>query len=120
MKIAESAAQSDLGMDTIRFYEREGLLDPVARGTDGHRRFSPRDLRWLRLFERLRSTGMPLNEMKRYAVLSRAGDSTFAARRERLERHRARPDDRQSQIDACRALIDEKITTYRTLESQKG
>ncbi len=117
MKIAEAAAKSGLSADTIRFYERQGLLGLVARGSDGHRVFSTHDLRWLRLFERLRSTGMPLSEMKDYADKARMGDETLTQRRQMLEQHRRRLDEHQSRIDACRALIDQKITNYKEQEA---
>ena len=73
----------------------------------------------MRLFERLRSTKMPLRDMKRYVALAQQGDNTFAARREMLELHAARLDAQQSKIDACRTLITEKIETYSTLEQDQ-
>lgn len=112
MKIADASAESGLSADTIRFYERQGLLEDIERGPDGHRAFSPKDLRWLKLFERLRSTGMPLAEMKRYAVLAREGDGTHPMRLQMLEKHRLRLNEMQLRIDTCRALIDEKISIY--------
>ncbi|SMX29992.1 HTH-type transcriptional regulator AdhR [Pelagimonas phthalicica] len=118
MKIAEAAAESDLSADTIRFYEREGLVGPIARSPDGHRAFSAKDLRWLRLFERLRSTGMPLNEMRRYAELARSGDATLALRKAMLVRHQHRLEHQQSRINACRTLIEEKIVLYTQQEEQ--
>lgn len=117
MKIAEAAAHADLSADTIRYYEREGLLGEIARGPDGHRRFSAQNLRWLRLFERLRATAMPLAEMKRYAELARAGDTTLAARREMLERHQVRIKEQLQTIQDCSALIDEKVARYHRLEA---
>lgn len=117
MKIAEAAERSGLSADTIRFYERERLLPTIERGRDGHRRFNKDALRWLNLFERLRSTGMPLAEMKRYAALAAQGPETFTERRAMLEQHHERLAATQAKIDACRALINEKIATYRTLET---
>lgn len=117
MKIAEAAAQSGLSTDTIRYYERIGLLAHVARSSDGHRAFTGHDLRWLRMFERLRSTGMPLAQVKRYAQLAREGQGTIGERRTMLEEHRGRLDVQQRQLNDCRALIDEKIENYLRLET---
>lgn len=114
MKISEAAAESGLSVDTIRFYERAGLLPRVERGGDGHRVFSPTDLRWLRMFERLRATHMPLKAIQTYVELSRDPDSS-ATRRAILEAHREELDKQQAQIDACRALLDEKIRHYDSL-----
>lgn len=118
MKIAEASKVTGLPADTIRFYEREGLLDRLPRSTDGHRSFGAQDLRWLKTFERLRSTGMPLSEMRQYVTLAREGDGTLSARREMLERHRLRLDEQQAKIEACRELIDEKIAVYSGREEQ--
>ena len=116
MKIAEATAESGLSADTIRFYERQGLLDKIKRGPEGHRAFSAKDLRWLKLFERLRSTSMPLAEMKRFAELAREGDQTRSLRLEMLKQHLVRLNDMQRRIDNCRVLIDEKISVYSELE----
>lgn len=112
MKIAEAAARSGLSIDTIRFYERAGLLPIVERGPDGHRRFSAEVLRWLVLFERLRSTGMPMREMKRYADLTLEGEATMGERLVILEGHLVRIAAQDARIQACRALIEHKIAEH--------
>ncbi|WP_417267264.1 MerR family transcriptional regulator [Celeribacter baekdonensis] len=119
MRISEAAEMAGLTADTIRFYERVGLLDRIPRGSDGHRDFGAQELRWLRLFERLRSTGMPLTEMKQYAALARQGEGTYSAREAILARHRSRLDEQQAKIETCRHLIEEKISTYRRLAQDK-
>jgi len=55
----------------LRFYERESLMlsEQVARGTGGHRRYSPQDVRWLRICTKLRKSGMPLAKIRRFAEL---------------------------------------------------
>ncbi|WP_424974997.1 MerR family transcriptional regulator [Dinoroseobacter sp. S124A] len=70
MKIAEASAACGLSADTIRFYERSGMLPEIHRGGDGHRRFAPRDVEWLTLLYWLRETGMPLKQMKRFTALN--------------------------------------------------
>ncbi len=112
MKIAEAATRSGLSIDTIRFYERAGLLPIVERGPDGHRRFSAEALRWLVLFERLRSTGMPMREMKRYADLAAGGEATMAERLAILEAHLVRIAAQDARIRACRDLIERKIAEH--------
>ena len=85
--IAEVAALSGLSAHTLRYYERIGLLDPVARVHGGQRRYDAKDLAWLAFLQRLRATGMPIRDMQRYAELRRQGDSTLAARRALLKGH---------------------------------
>lgn len=120
MKIAEAARRSDLSADTIRFYEREGLIGPITRGPDGHRVFTAQDLKWLNLFERLRATGMPMADMKRYADLTRLGARTYFQRRKILEHHLSQIDLQLQKIDDCRTLINDKIKTYLQLETEKN
>lgn len=118
MRISEAAVESGLSTDTIRFYEAEGLIGPIARGRDGNRVFGAADLRWLHLFARLRATNMPLSEMRRYAGLARQGDASLAERRMMLEAHGMRLDAQETHIHACRDLIRRKIATYRALEAE--
>ena len=81
--IAQVATLSGLSAHTLRYYERIGLLDPVARVHGGQRRYDAKDLAWLAFLQRLRATGMPIRDMQRYAELRRQGESTGsgAARR---------------------------------------
>jgi MerR family transcriptional regulator, aldehyde-responsive regulator len=116
VKITEAAAIAGLSPDTIRFYERSGLLIKIPRSTNGHRVFGAVELRWLNLLERLRSTGMPLTKMKEYVALSLKGAATIPERRMILESHRKRLDDQQDKIENCRALIDQKVTAYAVME----
>ena len=61
--IAEAAVRSGLTRDTLRYYEKDGLmLAPVDRSATGHRRYSERDLTWIELVTRLRATGMPIRD----------------------------------------------------------
>jgi len=75
MSIAQAAAETGLTTHTLRYYERDGLmLASVDRSTSGHRRYSERDLTWIEMITRLRSTGMPIRDVRRYAALVRDGD----------------------------------------------
>ncbi|MFF3222201.1 MerR family transcriptional regulator [Nocardia suismassiliense] len=110
--IGEVAARSGLSRDTLRWYERIGLMDYVGRNHAGKRRFSNRDLEWLALIGRLRTTGMTVADMVRYAELVRAGESTFP---ERLEMFRNTRAEVLAKIDELRqtvAVLDYKIDIY--------
>jgi DNA-binding transcriptional MerR regulator len=93
------AEQTGFSLDTLRYYERIGLLDDIARNSGGQRVFTEDDVAWLRILRCLRETGMPIQRMVRYAELARGGDETVAERLELLREH-----DRD---------IDEKIATLR-------
>ena len=63
----QAAEQSGFSLDTLRYYERIGLLDGISRAPSGHRRFGDDDLEWLGVLRCLRDTGMPIAQMHRYA-----------------------------------------------------
>jgi DNA-binding transcriptional MerR regulator len=114
--VSEAAAQVGLTTHTLRWYEQEGLLEPVARDTAGRRRYTQDDLHWLYLLTRLRRTGMSVRDMRRYAELARQGDDTIGERRRLFEEHRdrvlARIADLQQDLDA----INYKIKWYAERE----
>jgi DNA-binding transcriptional MerR regulator len=115
LTIAEVAALSGLSAHTLRYYERIGLLDPVARVHGGQRRYDAEDLAWLAFLQRLRATGMPIRHMQRYAELRRRGDSTLAARRAVLEAHRDEVLERIAELQRDLATVTDKITHYEQL-----
>lgn len=113
MKIGDFARAAGLGIDTIRYYEKIGLMPRVGRDGAGHRDYDAGDLRWAEFVTRLRTTGMPIRDMVRYARLRAEGDGTSAARAELLEAHRARLRTHIAELTDCLAVIDGKIADYR-------
>lgn len=111
--INAAARACGLTVHTLRWYERIGLLDRVPRGPDGRRRFGERELGWLTFLVRLRSTGMPVAQMQRYAELVRAGEHTEAERAELLVAHRERVRERIAEQQDHLAALDLKIDLYR-------
>ncbi|CAI9405330.1 MerR family transcriptional regulator [Nocardioides sp. T2.26MG-1] len=111
--IAEAAAATDLTPDTLRYYERDGLmLQPVTRSATGHRRYSERDLTWIQLITCLRGTGMPIRDVRRYAELVRQGDGNEQARLDLLRAHRARVLAQLAEVQEHLGAIDRKIGIY--------
>lgn len=88
LSIAEAARASGLSAHTLRYYERTGLLEPVTRNGSGHRRYRELDLERISFLTKLRATGMPIREVRRYAELMNAGDATNEERLALLEAHR--------------------------------
>jgi DNA-binding transcriptional MerR regulator len=113
LSINAAARACGLTVHTLRWYERIGLLDRVPRGPDGRRRFGDPELSWLTFLVRLRSTGMPVADMVRYAELVRAGDGTEPERARMLEEHRERVRERIAEQQGHLAALDYKIDTYR-------
>ncbi|MEJ8560278.1 MerR family transcriptional regulator [Yoonia sp. GPGPB17] len=125
MRIKEAAARSGLTQDTIRFYEKSGMLAPVRRDARGWRVFNGDDVNWLTTLERLRATGMPLDDVKRFAMSAHAPDRDApdqrALRLGLLERHAVTLAHREAELKACKHFLDHKISMYRTsLEVSDG
>ncbi|MGL4237671.1 MerR family transcriptional regulator [Tabrizicola sp.] len=116
MNIKEAATASGLSIDTIRFYEKAGMLPKVPRDARGWRRFDGGTVEWLRNLERLRATGMPMADMRRFAALVHTTDaSTPGAAAERLailHAHAERLAARRREVEACQAFLDHKIGVY--------
>lgn len=112
LTIREAAQHIGLTTHTLRYYERVGLLPPVARAHNGHRRYSPDDLRWLELLERLQASGMPIRRMLEFARLVRRGSSTIPQRRAVLDQHRAEIETTIATLQTTLALLRKKIARY--------
>jgi len=114
LRIGDIARLTGLSTHALRFYEREGLLlsQHVARGTDGHRRYSPQDVDWLRLCIKLRATGMPLAKIRRYAELVREGSGNEQQRLELLQEQQRRVESQLAELGECLQIISRKVRVY--------
>lgn len=110
--IAEAAERSGLSVDTLRYYEKAGLLEPPARDSAGRRSYTEADMAWVSFLLRLRSTGMPIRLMREYAQLRRIGPDTAARRREILVEHRTEIQLRMAEMASFIEVLDYKITNY--------
>ncbi|MEV6333399.1 MerR family transcriptional regulator [Nocardia vinacea] len=110
--IGEAADRSGLSRDTLRWYERIGLMSYIGRDHAGKRRFSNRDLEWLALIGRLRTTGMSVADMVRYAELVREGESTVPERLQMFRNTRAEVLAKIDELRQTLAVLDYKIDLY--------
>jgi len=117
MKIGELARRSGLSTHTIRYYEQIGLLPYADRDRSRHRDYDASILVWIEFLDRLKTTGMPIREMLRYAALREDGPGTEAARRELLEKHREHVRSHVAELNACLLVLDAKIDGY--VETEK-
>ncbi|WP_084468918.1 MerR family transcriptional regulator [Nocardiopsis trehalosi] len=109
----ETARRFGVSLDTLRYYEREGLLTRVERGAGGHRRYRASDVELLDLVRCLRDTDMPIARLREFAELVREGDATVPRRVEVLERHEERLAERIAELVDRQAAIRHKIAYYR-------
>ena len=109
---AEAAALSGFSLDTLRYYEREGILAPVARSAGGHRQYSEADVNTLGFLKCLRETGMPIERLRRYGELCR-DESSIPERLALLEEHAAAVQSAVDELLAQQARLAEKLAWYR-------
>ena len=113
LTIAEAAEISGVSAHTLRYYERAGLIGDIDRAASGHRRYSEEDLAWIQVLQRLRATGMPIRDIRRYADLTRGREDNLEARLALLEQHRAAVQAQLEEVRGHMAFIDRKIATYK-------
>ena len=97
---------------TLRYYEQEGLLS-VQRDAAGRREYTEQDVEWLHFIKRLKETGMPIREIRRYAQLRYQGDSTMQERLAMLEEHHKNVLEEQKKLAENLRKLEEKLTFYR-------
>jgi DNA-binding transcriptional MerR regulator len=112
MKIGQLAKRSGLTAHTLRYYERIGLLPYADRDRSGRRDYDASVLTWIEFLGRLKTTGMPIREMLRYAALRERGVATEAERRALLAKHRERVRAKVAELEECLSILDKKIAGY--------
>ena len=116
MTIQQAAGETGLSAHTLRYYERIGLISPVDRAPNGHRRYTEHDVGWIGFLNKLRSTGMPIAKMKQYADLQRQDGDTLAERLALLEEHRREVKKRIQELEDNLAVIEHKIGYYSEVQ----
>lgn len=111
--IGEVAAKTGLSTYTLRFYEKEGLLPNIRKNSAGLRRFSEDDLGWLYILDCLKSTGLPLKEIRHYFELIKRGDKTLAERLQIFENQKIRLEKQIEILQNNMEKINFKIKYYQ-------
>ncbi len=114
--IGEVADRTGVSIDTLRYYEKSGLLPGITRTGAGRRTYSEDDCGWILFVRRLRATAMPIGEIARYAVLVREGVGIPADRRAMLEAHRDRVSAARDELTEALTILDRKIEHYAAAE----
>lgn len=117
--IGDFSKLTHLGIHTLRYYEKEGLITP-GRNSANRRCYSDKDAEWIQFIKRLKDTGMPIKEIQRYARLRREGDATLEERLELLICHRKTLEAQMIQMQGHMVKLDEKIMFYCQKVYQMG
>lgn len=106
------ATRFGLTVDTLRYYEREGLLTGIERAASGHRRYRASDVELLDLVRCLRDTDMPIARLRTFAELAREGDHTITERLDILRHHDTTLTARIEELRSRQDVIRHKIAYY--------
>jgi DNA-binding transcriptional MerR regulator len=112
LTIQEAAERAGLSIDTLRYYERAGLLPHVVRTTGGQRRYDVTNLNGIHFVTKMRATGMPIRRIREYMETPIGPDGTSDERRAILVEHRNSMLDRMQELNDALELIDRKIALY--------
>ncbi|MEM9033197.1 MAG: MerR family transcriptional regulator [Actinomycetota bacterium] len=113
---AEMVDRTGVTLDTLRYYESEGLLSDVARAANGHRRYSEGDVRWINVLRCLRDTGMSMAQLRHYCDLGDQGAVTRPERKRILLAHRSLVEQQIEERRRALDLIDGKLGAYADVE----
>lgn len=115
MRIAEVSKQFDISADTLRYYERIGLLSHVHRNESGIRDYGEQDLARIRFVKCMRGANVSIEALLEYMELFEGGDATLGARKAILEEEREKLRERMAEMQAGLDRFDYKIAHYEDL-----
>ena len=119
MKISEVSKKYDISPDTLRYYEKEGLLPNVKKNASGIREYSETDCGWVEFIKCMRGAGLSIEVLARYIELFYKGDSTKEERKNILIEERAKLIEKRDTIQATIERLDYKIKVYDKTMVQK-
>lgn len=115
MKISEMSEQSGLSVDTLRYYEKIGLLPPVNRTDSGIRDYSEPDVKRIDFIKCMRTAGLPIEVLLEYFALVEQGDETIEARKAILQEQRAQLVAKMAEMQETLDLLNHKIQMYENV-----
>lgn len=115
MTISEVSKQYNISADTLRYYERIGLIPPVNRNKNGTRDYTDEDCKWVDFIKCMRSAGLPIEVLIEYVTLFRQGNSTIEARKEILIEQRGILEEKINFMTATLERLNYKIDNYDTI-----
>jgi MerR family transcriptional regulator, aldehyde-responsive regulator len=119
MKIAEVSERYEISSDTLRYYERIGLIPPVTRSENGIRDYNEIDLRRVEFIKCMRSAGLPVEVLIEYVALVQQGDKTIASRKDILAEQQDLLATRMNEMQKPLDLLNHKFEVYENAISKK-
>ncbi len=112
MTIKEVSEKYNISQDTLRYYERIGMIPEISRTPGGIRNYQESDLGWVELAICMRSAGLPIEALIEYVKLYQQGDATFAARLQLLQEQRENLEEQKTQLEKAINKLNYKISRY--------
>ncbi|WP_211746168.1 MerR family transcriptional regulator [Paenibacillus sp. Marseille-Q4541] len=112
MLISEVSKKFELSQDTLRYYERIGLIPRVNRNKSGIRDYTEEDCRWVEHIKCMRGVGLPVETLTEYVQLYQQGDETIDARKQLLIKQREELSKRMKEMESVLGRMDDKIARY--------
>ena len=112
MTIKEVSEKYNISQDTLRYYERIGMIPEISRTPGGIRNYQESDLGWVELAICMRSAGLPIEALIEYVKLYQQGDATFAARLQLLQEQRESLEEQKTQLEKAINKLNYKISRY--------
>jgi DNA-binding transcriptional MerR regulator len=119
LTIQQVAEATGLSVHTLRYYERIGLIHPIERAHNSHRRYSQDDIGWIQFLMKLRATGMSIQDMQIYAHLQRQGDCSLPERVNMLKKLEREVEAHIQELRGHQALLCYKIEFYGSLLTER-
>lgn len=116
MTIKEVSQKYDLSVDTLRYYEKVGLIPEISRTAGGIRNYTEGDCGWIELIKCMRMAGVSIEVLKAYCELTMKGEETITARKELLVSERARLEEKEREIRSALERLNYKISKYEEAE----
>ncbi|MCE5284226.1 MAG: MerR family transcriptional regulator [Pelosinus sp.] len=110
--IGQFSSLTNISAPTLRYYEKEQILI-THRDAGGRRFYTAQDIDWILFIKKLKDTGMPLKDIREYAILRYQGDSTMQQRLEILEKHKLSVIEEKEKWDTNLQNLNNKITIYK-------
>jgi DNA-binding transcriptional MerR regulator len=119
MTIAEVCTRFDLSHDTLRYYEKIGLIPTIQRRTSGIRNYNEEDCKWIEFIKCMRSAGLTIEFLTEYVRLFKEGESTLEKRRQILVEQREQLRNHMAEMQNTLDRLDRKVERYDTLVNEK-
>ncbi|WP_265457516.1 MerR family transcriptional regulator [Enterococcus sp. HY326] len=119
MNISQAAKRTELSAVTLRYYEKVGLIPPIARKNGSVRDYALQDIEWIKFIKCMRSAGLSIEALVSYTALFIEGQDTEEQRQQILQDERKSLQEKYQELGATLQRLDQKIEFYELRQNEK-